>query len=58
MTLLVPPVQSPDVIIFDAAADIKIFIVGICPVSPMVKENIGDRVLKRLEQEKVMPSGV
>ena len=23
----------------------------------MVKENIGDRVLKRLEQEKVMPSG-
>ena len=31
---------------------------GVCPVSPMVKENIGDRVLKRLEQEKVMPSGV
>lgn len=36
----------------------EVYCFSVCPVSPMVKENIGDRVLKRLEQEKVMPSGV
>ena len=43
---------APDYILVNQQYD------GVCPVSPMVKENIGDRVLKRLEQEKVMPSGV
>ena len=44
---------------FDGLAGaVEEYIKRICPVSPMVKENIGDRVLKRLEQEKVMPSGV
>ena len=46
--------SSPLLLLYGKNIDIP----GVCPVSPMVKENIGDRVLKRLEQEKVMPSGV